>query len=144
MLIFYLHIVATCYMVGVIWFVQWVHYPLLKLVDPDHYEEYERRHQRAISFVIGPAMIVEGLTGLFLAMEPTAPLSHYWTLAGLFLIAMNWLSTAYLQAPLHSRLANGHDPLVIDRLVATNWVRTVCWSLRLVWCLVSLFYVLSA
>jgi hypothetical protein len=36
-----------------------------------------------------------------------------------------------LQVPCHRTLERGFDPAVARRLVATNWIRTVCWSLRL-------------
>jgi hypothetical protein len=41
------------------------------------------------------------------------------------------MSTARLQVPCHRKLARGFDADVARRLVATNWIRTVCWSLRL-------------
>ena len=49
---------------------------------------------------------------------------------GLFLLLVIWLSTALLQVPCHNRLVNGFDPKIHHRLVKTNWIRTVAWSLR--------------
>ena len=51
--------------------------------------------------------------------------------AGLALLAAVWMSTALLQVPCHRKLARGFDPDVARRLVSSNWIRTVCWSLRL-------------
>jgi hypothetical protein len=35
-----------------------------------------------------------------------------------------------LQVPLHQKLSSGFDAAVHRRLVATNWWRTVGWTLR--------------
>ena len=56
------------------------------------------------------------------------PAWQVWT--GLALVGVIWLSTALLQVPLHNTLAAGFDADVHRRLVATNWIRTVAWSLR--------------
>ena len=46
------------------------------------------------------------------------------------LVAIVWLSTFVLQVPIHNRLKSGKDERLIRRLVATNWVRTIAWSLK--------------
>ena len=35
-----------------------------------------------------------------------------------------------LQMPLHDRILKGPDTHAQRRLVSTNWIRTVAWSLR--------------
>jgi hypothetical protein len=50
--------------------------------------------------------------------------------AGLLLAV--WGSTFLLQVPCHERLSAGWDEAVHARLVATNWIRTAGWTLRLV------------
>ncbi len=57
------HTAATFYMLGVIWFVQLVHYPLFAAVGKDFFTEYEKRHQSWTTYVVAPGMLVEGLTG---------------------------------------------------------------------------------
>ncbi len=32
--------------------------------------------------------------------------------------------------PLHRQLAIAHDPAAIERLVRTNWLRTLAWTAR--------------
>jgi hypothetical protein len=50
--------------------------------------------------------------------------------AGAALLAVIWASRFFVQVPLHAKLECGFDPAVIDRLVATNWVRTAAWTMR--------------
>ncbi|MEQ1727476.1 MAG: hypothetical protein ABL982_03770 [Vicinamibacterales bacterium] len=52
--------------------------------------------------------------------------------AGAVLLAIIWASTALLQVPAHNRLERGFDADVHRRLVRTNWIRTVCWTARVV------------
>ena len=58
-------------------------------------------------------------------------LAHAAATDGLALLAAVWMSTALLQVPCHRKLAHGFDSDIVRRLVATNWIRTVCWTLRL-------------
>ncbi|MDY3557576.1 hypothetical protein R5W23_000103 [Gemmata sp. JC673] len=125
-----LHLVATLFMVGVIWFVQVVHYPLLARVGRADFEEYEQAHVRLTGWVVAPPMLTELVTAvLLLWVRPDrVPL---WAIgAGLALVVVNWVSTWAFQIPCHDRLTRGFEPAVHRRLVATNWLRTTVWSLR--------------
>ncbi|MDY3555770.1 hypothetical protein R5W24_004916 [Gemmata sp. JC717] len=125
-----LHLAATLFMVGVIWFVQVVHYPLLARVGRAEFEEYEQAHVRLTGWVVAPPMLTELVTAvLLLWVRPDrVPL---WAIgAGLALVAVNWVSTWAFQIPCHDRLTRGFEPAVHRRLVATNWLRTTVWSLR--------------
>jgi hypothetical protein len=51
---------------------------------------------------------------------------------GIGLILAIWLSTFFLQVPLHERLAQGFDAETHRSLVNTNWIRTAAWTLRAV------------
>ena len=46
------------------------------------------------------------------------------------LVVAIWLSTFLVQVPLHNALAAGKDPLLIERLISTNWWRTGLWTLK--------------
>ena len=57
-------LLATAGMVGIIWFVQVVHYPLFTSVGRDAFVAYELRNTNLTSFVVGPFMAAEGATAL--------------------------------------------------------------------------------
>ena len=126
------HLAATACMCGLIWCVQVVHYALFDGVGPDGFAEYERRHQRAISWVVGPFMAVEGVTALLIAGVLRDEVGLALIAAGLGLLAVIHASTVLLQVPDHGRLAGGFDPAVASRLVRTNWIRTAGWTARTV------------
>ncbi|MEQ8316095.1 MAG: hypothetical protein RIE77_09490 [Phycisphaerales bacterium] len=120
------HAAATWFMVGLIWFVQVVHYPLFAGVGEAGWAEYSRRHQSLTTLVVGPTMLVEVVSAAALL----AFLPGTLTIAGAVLLALVWASTFFVQVPLHGRLGKGHDAAVMRTLVATNWVRTVLWTAR--------------
>jgi hypothetical protein len=124
------NLAATLYMTGLIWFVQVVHYPLFAAVGEPGFAAYSQRHQSLTTLVVGPPMLLEALTaGLLLILRPAGvPAWAGW--AGVALVAAIWISTAALQIPAHARLSSGLDVAVVRDLVATNWIRTVGWSLR--------------
>lgn len=121
------HCAATWALVGLIWTVQLVHYPLFANVGADRFRAYHARHTRTITFIVGPLMLTELLTAILLL---AGGVREPWLLASLPPLLFNWFSTGLVQVPLHNRLANGFDPEACRRLVSTNWWRTLAWTLR--------------
>lgn len=121
---------ATWAMVGLIWVMQLVHYPMLVDWTTASPTEAAAFHQRRISFVVGPLMAVEGVTALILLVDRPETMSVVtaWVAAALLGVALG--STVLIQVPLHSRLAAGTDEEAGRRLCSTNWIRTVAWTLR--------------
>jgi hypothetical protein len=121
---------ATWYLTGLIWIVQIVHYPLFSHADRATYPAFAEAHSRLITPVVGPLMLVELGTALWLLQDRPAALPAGWAWAGATLVGVIWLSTAFVQVPLHAQLGGGYDARVHAALVGTNWIRTVTWSIR--------------
>lgn len=126
-----LHAAATLALTGLIWFVQLVHYPLFRFAAIDRFRDFAAAHQQRTSWVVMPLMLIELATALLLVFTAD-PGARTLAIVGLVLLAVIWLSTALLQVPLHRRLSDGFDADAADRLVRTNWIRTVAWSARAV------------
>ena len=124
------HVAATLTMTGLIWFVQIVHYPLFDHVGASAFTEYEHVHQRRTGWVVGPLMLAELMTAAALLAWRPAGIGAPWVWVGLALVAALWLSTAFVQVPLHRTLAQGFDAMAHRRLVNSNWWRTALWSAR--------------
>lgn len=125
-----IHAAATWSMVGLIWFVQVVHYPLFAEVGSEQFARYEHLHQQRTTWVVMPLMLVELASAVALACWRGSGVSGVWAGVGLLLLVMIWLSTFAVQVPLHAQLAGGFEAEAHRRLVATNWWRTVLWSAR--------------
>ena len=129
-LILILNAASTWYMVGLIWMVQIVHYPLFAKVSETNYREYQLLHQKLTTWVVGPPMLIEAFTTVLLIYYLPRGGTMTGVLVGIGLLAIIWLSTAFLQVPCHTALSNEFDEVVHGRLVSTNWIRTIGWSLR--------------
>jgi len=121
------HLLATAAMVGVIWLVQLAHYPSFRYIDPAQFTRFEKFHCASISFVVMPLMLLELATAALLYSSGERTMAF---LASLILLALIWVSTFAVQVPLHQKLEMGYDLPSINRLITTNWIRTICWSGR--------------
>jgi len=124
------NVFATLFMVGLIWMVQVVHYPLFDDVGQQNYVSYQQRHQTNITYVVGPMMLIELVTAVGLAMYPVEGVGKPLVYVGIALVLVIWLSTAFIQVPCHSKLVNGFDPAAYRWLVNSNWIRTFAWTGR--------------
>ena len=128
--VFLLQLFSTIAMVGLIWFVQVVHYPLMGRVGGAEFRRYERDHQRRTTVVVAPLMLAEAGTALLLLWLRPSYAPFALCLVGLVLLAVVWLSTYLWQVPIHRQLALEYRSESIRRLVRSNWLRTVAWSAR--------------
>ncbi|MCH2177771.1 MAG: hypothetical protein MK106_03115 [Mariniblastus sp.] len=124
-----LNIFSTLFMTGLIWFVQIVHYPLFSEVGKEGFIPYQEKHQWRTTWVVGPPMLIEAFTAVLLIRYPPIPNTSL-LLMGVGLVFLIWASTAFLQIPCHGELTRGYQAKYQRRLVLTNWIRTVAWTLR--------------
>lgn len=129
-LLFLAHLGSSLYMVGLIWFVQVVHYPLFDSVGKPEFPSYEQRHTALTTWVVAPPMLVEGATAVLLIWFRPTGVAVWSVWSGLALLGVSWLSTAFIQVPCHELLSKVFDRIVQQRLVSTNWLRTAAWSLH--------------
>lgn len=124
------HMAATWSMTGLIWFVQIVHYPLMRWVGREGFVAYSIQHQSTTSLVVGLPMLVEVLTATWLLSQDMELRRSGWFLTSCGLLIVVWLSTALWQMPLHRALLHGFDDSKVRALVQSNWVRTIAWTGR--------------
>ena len=86
---------ATWAMVGVIWFVQLVHYPLFAAHAGDGFRAVMAEHQRRTFRVVFPLMLTELVTSLGLP----AVIPGWWPWAGVGLVGVWGFSTVLVQVP---------------------------------------------
>lgn len=123
-------VVGSVGMLGVIWVMQVVHYPLMRFISGEQFTRFESEHQTRISWVVGPLMAVEGVCVLAFLFAPPAGLPWWLPWVGAAVEAIAIGTTVFVSAPLHGRLNAHFDQATLDRLIATNWIRTVAWTCR--------------
>ncbi len=124
------HAAATWFMVGLIWTIQLVHYPLFSRVDAAGFASYEAEHAGRMGRLLVFPAGVEVVTGAALVWSRPSGVGLPVVLISGSLLAAVWITTALVQAAEHRRLHQGKDQQSIDRLVRTNWVRTALWTAR--------------
>lgn len=126
---------SSLFMTGIIWFVQIIHYPLYKKIDRQSFLAYEQLHTRLAFYLIGPMMLAELVSTLIVAWLFT----HTLTILLLIMVVVMWLSTFMVQARIHRQLTKAYDETKLNRLIRTNWFRTIVWTVKgigaVVWCL---------
>ena len=121
-------VISTWTMVGIIWFVQIVHYPLFRKVGREAFPAFHSAHTRLTTFVVGGPMLAELCAAGFLLWLRPATFSTALLVINLGIVVLLWVSTALVQVPLHDRLARAFDPSTCGKLVGTNWFRTILWT----------------
>lgn len=117
-------------MTGLIWFVQLVHYPLFHYAARSDFHEFARQHQRRTTWIVLPLMTLELTTAIAIAVTTSGADVAERAYFGLACLILIWLSTAFLQVPLHDRLARGFDAATARALTRGNWLRTGLWTTR--------------
>lgn len=129
-LVLLLHTGATLVLVGVVWFVQIVHYPMFPRLQSAAFSNFHAESIRRTWWLVAPLLMVESVTGLLLLWHRPSGVPLPLAVAGLSLVLVNWLSTLFLQMRQHRALSKGFDHYVYRNLVATNWIRTITWTAR--------------
>lgn len=120
-----IQIFSCFYMTGLIWMVQWVHYPSFRFI-PESNKQFHKHHTRSITPLVLPVMVLEIVTASSLAYQSqNIVFGLNW-----ILLILIWASTFFLSVPLHSQLEAEMHPHTIEKLISTNWPRTVLWTLR--------------
>ncbi len=114
-------------LVGIIWIIQRVHYPAFKYVGSAKADDFHHMHTLNITPIVAPLMVAE----LILVCYEVYIGSHSVAWIYLLLVLIIWGSTFGIQVPLHNRLSSSYKGDEVERLIKTNWIRTVAWSVKL-------------
>lgn len=124
------HAAVRLSLAAVLWLVQLVVYPAFRWIDPARFTMWHYGYTAAITWVVAPLMLLQaaGVAARFWLLEHPEPL---WLLeAACTLVA--WAVTAFVSVPIHSSLQGELPPAsqlaAMRRLVQTNWLRTLPWS----------------
>ncbi len=124
------NLLSCLMMTGLVWFVQVVHYPLFAQVPLDRLIAYEKSHSRRTGAVVIPLMLIELVSTVLLCFPRYNLEDSSLPMVGAIILAVVWISTFALQVPCHRKLSRAGDYAVVQRLIKTNWIRTIGWSAR--------------
>ena len=121
---------TTLPLVGLIWMIQVVAYPLFARVASADFPAYHEAHSRLITYVVAPLMLGELVFATLWIVEPLDAIPHPIVWVGAALAAAVWVVTMFISVPQHTKLARGFDGHTHRVLVTTNWFRTALWTIR--------------
>ena len=115
-------------MTGIIWLIQLIHYPSFSFIDKNMYSKFQTFHMNRISFLVGPIMILELLSGFYLLL-------FFYSESNFFVInfILNILiltMTIIVFGTIHKKLIEGFKFSLFAKLISMNWIRTILWSMK--------------
>ena len=123
------HLIFTSIMTGVIWVIQIVHYPSFHFIEKELYTAFQKFHMNKISIIVIPIMLAELITGMMLFLDKSS--KSPFLIISFVILVLIWLITGVFFSKAHNELIGGYQELVVNQLVAMNWIRTLLWTLRL-------------
>jgi len=124
------HLIFSWALFGLIWVIQLVHYPTFPYIAEKDFLAFHQHHTTSITIIVMPLMLAELALSGYLAMHQKWELPF---LIPFILVLLIWASTFFIQIPLHNQLGSGKDLNAIQKLVNSNWIRTVLWTAKAIW-----------
>ena len=124
--LFLLNFFITSFMFGLILTTQIVSYPLFIKVKSYNFSIYHSYYVNRISLIVIPVMLSEFFVAILLLFYFNSHLVLY-----NFILCLLILVTTYLfQIPIHNNIKFESNKLIFDKLINTNWIRTIFWFLK--------------
>ena len=126
--LFLLNLSASLFLCGLIWVIQLLHYPFFHHIEKSDFIKHQSTHKFRISILVIPAMLTELGSSAILAYG--ANFEQHLHISGFIIVLLIWASSFFIQVPLHHKISGGYDTGAVDRLVSTNWIRTILWTTK--------------
>lgn len=126
------HCLSTFFMVGLIWTIHTVHYPLFANVGDATYVEFQAEHVDRIGKLLFIPWLTEGITLVallllaFVGSRKDLRIPTFFNGLGMGIVLV---ISGFWSAPAHGELADGFDASVHSRLMTANLVRTLAWTM---------------
>ena len=122
------NIIINSILVGVILMTQFVNYPLFKSIKSD-FTNYHKQYTERMGYVVAPLMVIELILVTYIILH------HKENLFVIFIFLLTiiiWASTFFIQVPIHNTLSKKKEKDKIIKLNKSNYIRTICWILKLI------------
>ena len=119
----------SSFMFGLILTTQIVSYPMF-LKAEENFSVYHMSYVNKISTIAAPLMIIE----LFLSLLLVILLQSYFAISIFLIMILIFLSTFFIQVPIHEKLKNNYNIYLCNKLINTNWIRVFLWLSK---CIIS-------
>ena len=121
-------IIINAILVGIIIITQIISYPLFLKVSESSFADYYNTYKNRITIIVIPFMVTELLLTLYIYLY--SPNNIFFQIST-FILILIWLSTFFIQVPIHNKISIKLEHKMIGKLISTNWMRTFLWILKL-------------
>lgn len=109
--------------------VQIVIYPCFHSISDEFFSNWHFNYMKTISLVIGPLMIIQAIIISYQCINVRDIIS----ILSLLSVLVVWITTISISVPCHNALqTSGYNTIIVDRLINTNWIRTISWLITLI------------
>jgi len=109
--------------------IQIVHYPSFRYVDSTSFSTFHQHHTDTITIIVLPLMLCELVNVLWVTYKMDfSPI--FLVLSGI--VTAIWLTTFLVSVPLHAQMAQFKNAEAIEKLISTNWIRTMLWTAKVI------------
>ncbi|MBH76459.1 MAG: hypothetical protein CMP68_04925 [Flavobacteriales bacterium] len=122
-----LNVLLNSILVGIILITQFVNYPLLKKID-QNFEIIHKEYTKKMGYVVAPIMTLEAFA--VFSMYIYYPKNNNLILI-MCLTLIIWLSTFFIQVPIHKTISFKKNSKKVKKLITTNYIRTISWCFKL-------------
>jgi hypothetical protein len=99
--------------------------------------------QRIIALFVWPMMLLFVLNILQYWFRPPA-IPRSWVTMALALQIVGWLSSIFIQIPIQFQLDKGKDEALLEKLILTDWIRVLAWSVYIIVVIAMLYRIYKA
>lgn len=118
-----LNIILSVIMTGIIWLVQIVIYPSFQHALS---ADFHKHHVKSIGPIVAPLMTIELIALICLLLQ----YQDWILISSAACLVVIWISTFFIQVPIHNHIRQNMTISAIKRLILTNWIRTIFWTLK--------------
>ena len=127
-------LLIDCAMAILIWLVQCVIYPAYHHIDRTHFSDWHQNYMGIISLFVMPLMLTQAALITIQCFQR----SSGWAYASALAMLLAWTVTFLYSVPCHTLLQqHGYDAETTQRLIQTNWFRTIAWTAVLLFALLA-------
>ncbi len=132
--IYQTRLLIDCAMAILIWLVQCIIYPVYHHIDHSRFSDWHQNYMGIISLFVMPLMIGQA----FLIGLQCFQRSSGWAYASALAMLIAWAITFLYSVPCHTLLQQqGYDAAITNRLIQTNWFRTIAWTAVLIFGIIA-------
>ena len=116
---------SDCSLFILIWIVQLTIYPSFQFMSAEQLIQWHAKYTKRMAWIAGPLILFQTT---IISIQIVLEISIINILSGI-IVGVTWILTYFVSIPLHRTISEDGGSLVeLNKLVNTNWYRTICWS----------------